>query len=142
MAVTRKGDLRARVALPRAALNALEAHLAERGSRTTSLERARKNPEAASLPLFAGRSGRLSASEARREIQRICRASGWPQDRVTAHGLRHSFATAAVEEAGVSVRQVQRALGHANVATTEGYLHDGQLQTDVVDRVAALLVAA
>jgi site-specific recombinase XerD len=139
LTVTRKGDVRARIALPQATVAALEADLTERGSRTTSLERARKNPRTVGLPLFAGRSGRLSASEARREIQRICRAAGWPQDRVTAHGLRHSFATAAVEEAGVSVRQTQQALGHANVATTEGYLHDGQLQTDVVDRVAALL---
>jgi site-specific recombinase XerD len=140
LTVTRKGDVRARIALPQASVTALEAHLAERGSKTKSLERARKNPGMAVLPLFAGCSGRLSASEARREIQRICRAAGWPEDRVTAHGLRHSFATAAVEDAGVSVRQVQRALGHANVATTEGYLHDGQLQSDVVDRVAALLV--
>ncbi|GAA2793577.1 tyrosine-type recombinase/integrase [Saccharopolyspora taberi] len=39
------------------------------------------------------------------------------------HSARHSYATHAIER-GADPRQVQRDLGHAALATTEGYLHD------------------
>lgn len=41
------------------------------------------------------------------------------------HRLRHAYGTNAIE-AGVPIRQVQRDLGHADVATTETYVHDQQ----------------
>ncbi len=41
------------------------------------------------------------------------------------HRLRHAYGTHAIE-AGVPIRQVQRDLGHADVATTETYVHDQQ----------------
>lgn len=42
--------------------------------------------------------------------------------RITAHCLRHSFATHA-NELGVDIRTIQTLLGHADMRTTEGYIH-------------------
>lgn len=137
--ITRKGRVRDYVALPPVTLAALEANLRTRSSRITTLTRAAQAKRSASWPLLQGHTGRLTASEARREIERTCRAADWPADRVTPHGLRHSFATAAVEHGEVSPRHVQRVLGHASVGTTEGYLHEHRLGEDVTKRVADLL---
>lgn len=139
--ITRKGEVRGRVALPPVALLALEANLRARSSRVTTLTRATRGVRSRGWPLLQGHSGRMTASEARREIERICRAAGWTTNRVTAHGLRHSFATTAVEHAESSPRRVQHVLGHASIATTEGYLADHRLGDDVTTRVAELLMA-
>ncbi len=45
------------------------------------------------------------------------------RDTIHPHSARHAYATHAIER-GVPPRQVQRDLGHAALATTEGYLHD------------------
>jgi site-specific recombinase XerD len=42
--------------------------------------------------------------------------------RVTCHTLRHSFATAMLEN-GVNIRVLQELMGHADVKTTEIYTH-------------------
>jgi site-specific recombinase XerD len=44
------------------------------------------------------------------------------KQRVTPHGLRHSYATRLLES-GVDTRVVQILLGHANIATTAIYAH-------------------
>ena len=47
----------------------------------------------------------------------------------TAHSLRHSFATIALSADDVDLRDVQSALGHSQVTTTERYVHQaGRLE--------------
>lgn len=65
--------------------------------------------------------------------------------RITIHTLRHSYATHLIE-AGVNLRVVQDALGHANPKTTAGYLHLTEvIEQDtqyIVDNMAADLFKA
>jgi integrase/recombinase XerD len=129
--VERKGGVRAQVAVPHPVAQALEACGRSRAAKGRQLVRRVGGHRIASGPLFTGRSGRMTASESRREFERICRAAGWAMDRVTAHGLRHTFATTAVEACDATVRQVQHALGHASVDTTETYLHDDRFAATV-----------
>ncbi len=56
-----------------------------------------------------------------REIARACKLVGI-EKRVTAHTLRHSFATHLILR-GVDIRSIQELLGHADVRTTEIYVH-------------------
>lgn len=56
-----------------------------------------------------------------REIARACKLAGI-EKRVTAHTLRHSFATHLILR-GVDIRSIQELLGHADVRTTEIYVH-------------------
>lgn len=63
----------------------------------------------------------LTASRMRARLVKAAEAAGL-QQRVTPHMLRHSAATQLVE-AGVSIRFIQRLLGHASLATTEIYTH-------------------
>lgn len=53
-------------------------------------------------------------------VKRIGRACGMPD--LTVHGLRHTAATMLLRN-GMSLVAVSRLLGHAQVRTTEGYLH-------------------
>ena len=56
-----------------------------------------------------------------RAIARAVRQTGIPK-RVTAHTLRHSFATHLILR-GVDIRSIQELLGHVDVRTTEIYVH-------------------
>lgn len=54
-------------------------------------------------------------------LRTAARKAGLNQ-RITAHTLRHSFATALLSN-GASITQVQELLGHSSVETTQVYLH-------------------
>lgn len=56
-----------------------------------------------------------------RQIKLAAERCGFAK-RVTSHCLRHSFATHSIES-GVPIHVVQRIMGHADIRTTEGYLH-------------------
>jgi integron integrase len=63
----------------------------------------------------------LHESTLGKALHRAAKAAGLGK-RVTAHTLRHSFATAMLE-GGHSITQVQELLGHSSVETTQVYLH-------------------
>mgnify|MGYP000120722844 CR=1 FL=1 len=54
-------------------------------------------------------------------VKRAARNAGIDK-RVTCHTLRHSFATAMLEN-GITIRMLQELMGHADVKTTELYTH-------------------
>ena len=79
-------------------------------------------------PLFASTSnrnlgGRMTTTSVSGSIKAAMRAAGYDSPRLTAHSLRHTAATAAIES-GLELREVQKLMGHANPATTEVYVHD------------------
>ncbi len=71
-------------------------------------------------PVFESAPGRaIDVRQARRRLEQALEAAG-TRNRVTPHGLRHSFAVALLGRTG-NLRLVQRALGHASVASTTVY---------------------
>jgi site-specific recombinase XerD len=87
-------------------------------------------------PIFQTRTGRrMDRHAAAKVIGRLARAAGI--EHVAPHRLRHSFVTAALD-AGVSLRDVQDAAGHADPRTTRRY----DRGRHALDRAATYAVAA
>jgi integrase/recombinase XerC len=79
----------------------------------------RRGPAAG--PLFYTATGhRMLPSYVRALLPRLAKRAGIAK-RVHAHGLRHTFAQSFYED-GRDLVRTSRALGHRNVATTDGYL--------------------
>jgi integrase/recombinase XerD len=111
-----KGGKERVVPLGRMALEALRAYN-ERGRRLLGGAGRLKAPE-----LFLNDRGRrLSRQGLHLIIKRYAREAGLAAD-VSAHTLRHSFATHLLE-GGADLRAVQEMLGHADLSTTQIYTH-------------------
>ncbi len=57
-----------------------------------------------------------------RIFKRVLKRAGLNGEGITAHSLRHAYATMLLHSA-VDVKTVQELLGHANLSTTSRYLH-------------------
>ncbi len=111
-----KGDKERIVPLGRKALRALKAYN-ERGRPQLGGAGKMKAPE-----LFLNNRGRgLSRQGLHLLIKQHAQEAGLPGE-VSAHTLRHSFATHLLE-GGADLRAVQEMLGHADLSTTQIYTH-------------------
>ena len=111
-----KGDKERIVPLGRMAMKAIQAYN-ERGRPFLGGPGTLKSAE-----LFLNNRGRrLSRQGLHAIIKRYAREAGLPDD-VSAHTLRHSFATHLLE-GGADLRAVQEMLGHADLSTTQIYTH-------------------
>jgi integrase/recombinase XerD len=111
-----KGDKERVVPLGRKAIEALRTYNA-RGRPFLGGGGSLKAPE-----LFLNNRGRrLSRQGLHLIIKRYAHEAGLPDD-VSAHTLRHSFATHLLE-GGADLRAVQEMLGHADLSTTQIYTH-------------------
>ena len=111
-----KGDKERVVPLGRMAMEAIRAYN-ERGRPFLGGPGTLKSPE-----LFLNQRGRrLSRQGLHAIIKGYAREAGLPDD-VSAHTLRHSFATHLLE-GGADLRAVQEMLGHADLSTTQIYTH-------------------
>jgi integrase/recombinase XerD len=95
-------------------------------------------------PLFASLSnrnggGRLTTRTLRRIIKTRLRAIGIDSDRLTAHSVRHTCITLALQ-AGATIQEAQALARHANINTTLIYAHNIDRVKQAPERkIAALL---
>lgn len=92
-----------------------------------------------SSPLFVStgnRSGgkRIASTTISTMLKRAMQAAGYDSERLTAHSLRHTAGTAAMELTN-NIYLTQRYMRHANPATTEIYLHNS---TDKQEQAVAV----
>jgi site-specific recombinase XerD len=118
--VTRGDGQRRRLTLPAPAAARIDAYLAERDGQARRPHRAPAEPRA----LFATASGnRLFAADVWRIVRRLAARAGLP-DELACHlgpeAMRHSFATLYLD-AGGSLGDLQRDMGHADPRTTRRY---------------------
>lgn len=112
--VTGKGSRERLVPMGEEAQHWLERYVA--GSRTELAGRGRAPPT-----LFVARGGAaLTRQQFWTTVKRMAALAGVDPDRVSPHGLRHSFATHLLNH-GADLRALQMMLGHGSLSTTQIY---------------------
>lgn len=138
-----KGDKERRLGLPPVVREALLTYLPTRKAKLEALglEAGTVIVSSRARPV-KNRSGEVVSTsvEASREsviyvVDRVLRVLGVRRQGMRVHALRHTFATLGLREGAFSLRQLQVALGHASLATT-------QIYTEVADEeiAAAMLL--
>lgn len=79
-------------------------------------------PSRASVATILSAQQPISERSVQRGFQMVVQSLGWQQTGLRPHTLRHSYATAMLEE-GVNLKVLQTYLGHKNLQATEIYLH-------------------
>jgi site-specific recombinase XerD len=138
-----KGDKERRLGLPPVVQEALRDYLPTRKTKLDALGLEAGTVIVSSRPRpVRNRSGEVVGTtvEASREtviyvVDRVLRLLGVRRQGMRVHALRHTFATLGLREGAFSLRQLQVALGHASLATT-------QIYTEVADEeiAAAMLL--
>ncbi|BDQ36362.1 hypothetical protein SYK_07220 [Pseudodesulfovibrio nedwellii] len=65
-------------------------------------------------------------------FSRLCKKAGLKKP-FTAHAIRHHVASRFADSRKATHRQIQQFLGHMNIKTTETYLHELQVDHDILD---------
>ena len=107
-----KGSVEREIALEKRGMQALKNYLAVR-------------PESLSSVLFLNYKGEPLSDRGIRKMVVKYRQKAGITKRASCHSLRHTFATYKAEK-GVSPYQLQQWLGHANLNTTQIYVHVGK----------------
>jgi site-specific recombinase XerD len=110
--VSGKGSVEREIALEKRGVQALKNYLAVR-------------PESLSSVLFLNYQGNPISDRGIRKMVVKYRKKAGITKRASCHSLRHTFATYKAEK-GVSPYQLQQWLGHANLNTTQIYVHLGK----------------
>lgn len=133
-----KGDKERRLGLPDVVVEALVAYLPTRKARLDALGieaitlvvSSRPRPVRDRTGAVVGATVESSRDSVSYVVDRVLRRLGARRSGVRVHALRHTFATLGLREGALSLRQLQVALGHASLATT-------QIYTEVADEEIA-----
>ena len=79
-------------------------------------------PSRAAVGQIGSASDPISERSLQRGMAQLVESLGWTGRGISFHTLRHSYATAMLDE-GVNLKVLQRYLGHKNLQATEVYLH-------------------
>jgi integrase/recombinase XerC len=143
LVVRGKGDKERRLGVPPVVQDALRIYLPTRADRLerlgldarTLVISSRARPVTNRAGEVVGTTVEGSRDSVSYVVDRLLRRLGVRQTQVRVHALRHTFATLGLKAGTFNLRQLQAALGHSSLATT-------QLYTEVADEDLAAAMAA